>query len=144
MTYQTIIYAEDGPVGTITLNRPDDGNMFTADMCLEIRDCIEAVRRAPRIPKTRLQWRKADLAIGQAGDGEEPSGFPTVDPAFGMPAWWIQPSERDQVEQAGLAGDQQGIAAGPARGRDDPVKTPFAGGVVFAGQQALAEDVEPI
>ncbi len=27
--YETILYAEDGPIGTITLNRPDDGNMFT-------------------------------------------------------------------------------------------------------------------
>lgn len=32
-----------------------------------VEDCIKAVRRAPPIPKTRLQWRKADLAIGQAG-----------------------------------------------------------------------------
>ena len=48
MTYETILYAEDGPVGTITLNRPDDGNMFTATMCHEIRDCIEAIRRETR------------------------------------------------------------------------------------------------
>jgi type III restriction enzyme len=32
-----------------------------------VEACIDAVRRAPAIPKTRLQWRKADLAIGQAG-----------------------------------------------------------------------------
>ncbi len=32
-----------------------------------IEACIEALRRAPPIPKTRLQWRQADLAIGQAG-----------------------------------------------------------------------------
>ena len=29
MSFNTIIYQEDGPIGTITLNRPDDGNMFT-------------------------------------------------------------------------------------------------------------------
>ena len=29
MAYETILYEEDGPVGTLTLNRPDDGNMFT-------------------------------------------------------------------------------------------------------------------
>ena len=29
--------------------------------------CIEAVRKAPPIPGTRLIWRKADLAIGKAG-----------------------------------------------------------------------------
>lgn len=48
MSYEQILYAEDGPIGTITLNRPDDGNMFTAGMCLEIRDCIEAIRHETR------------------------------------------------------------------------------------------------
>jgi naphthoate synthase len=48
VSYETILYAEDGPVGTITLNRPDDGNMFTHVMCHEIRACIEAVRRETR------------------------------------------------------------------------------------------------
>ncbi|TCT06218.1 enoyl-CoA hydratase-related protein [Aquabacter spiritensis] len=59
MDYETILYAEDGPVGTITLNRPDDGNMFTVTMCHEIRDCIEAMRRETR---TRV------LVITGAGD----------------------------------------------------------------------------
>jgi|TARA_B110000967_G_scaffold9222_2_gene9261 naphthoate synthase len=48
MNYQQIIYSEDGPVGTITLNRPRDGNMFTETMCHEIRDCIENIRRETR------------------------------------------------------------------------------------------------
>jgi len=46
--FETILYAEDGPIGIITLNRPDDGNMFTPQMCLEIRDCIDAIRRETR------------------------------------------------------------------------------------------------
>ena len=58
-TYETILYAEDGPVGTITLNRPDNGNMFTETMCHEIRDCIEQIRRETR---TRV------LVITGAGD----------------------------------------------------------------------------
>ena len=45
MEFSEILYSEDGPIGTITLNRPDDGNMFTETMCHEIRDCINAVRR---------------------------------------------------------------------------------------------------
>ena len=45
MEYETILYSEDGPVGTLTLNRPEDGNMFTETMCHEVRDCINAVRR---------------------------------------------------------------------------------------------------
>lgn len=48
MEYSEILYSEDGPVGTIVLNRPDDGNMFTATMCHEIRDCIERIRRETR------------------------------------------------------------------------------------------------
>jgi naphthoate synthase len=48
MTFETILYQEDGPIGTITLNRPDDGNMFTTAMCFEVRDCIEAIRRETR------------------------------------------------------------------------------------------------
>lgn len=48
MEYSEILYREDGPVGTIVLNRPDDGNMFTATMCHEIRDCIERIRRETR------------------------------------------------------------------------------------------------
>lgn len=59
MSYAEIIYEEDGPIGTITLNRPDDGNMFTEVMCHEIRDCINASRRETR---TRV------LVITGAGD----------------------------------------------------------------------------
>lgn len=32
-----------------------------------IRQCIKAITEAPPITKTRLQWRKADLAIGRSG-----------------------------------------------------------------------------
>lgn len=59
MAYETILYSEDGPVGTLTLNRPDDGNMFNATMCREIRDCIETVRNETR---TRV------LVLTGAGD----------------------------------------------------------------------------
>jgi len=48
MTFKEIIYQEDGPIGTITMNRPDDGNMFTETMCHEIRDCINEIRRETR------------------------------------------------------------------------------------------------
>jgi naphthoate synthase len=43
----------------LTLNRPDDGNMFTPVMCHEIRDCIEHIRRETR---TRV------LVLTGAGD----------------------------------------------------------------------------
>ncbi len=48
MAFTQITYVEDGPIGTITLNRPENGNMFTETMCHEIRDCIEAIRRETR------------------------------------------------------------------------------------------------
>jgi naphthoate synthase len=59
MAFTEIIYAEDGPIGTITLNRPDNGNMFTETMCHEIRDCVERIRRETR---TRV------IVITGAGD----------------------------------------------------------------------------
>ncbi len=59
MTYSEITYEEDGPIGTITLNRPHDGNMFTVQMCHEIRDCINDIRRETR---TRV------IVITGAGD----------------------------------------------------------------------------
>ena len=46
--YDTILYEEDGPIGWLTLNRPDDGNMFTPQMCHDIRDCINDIRRETR------------------------------------------------------------------------------------------------
>jgi len=48
MGFETILYEEDGPIGWLTLNRPDDGNMFTPQMCHEVRDCINVVRRETR------------------------------------------------------------------------------------------------
>lgn len=48
MKFEEIIYSEDGPIATITLNRPNDGNMFTPKMCHEIRDCINEIRRETR------------------------------------------------------------------------------------------------
>jgi len=57
--FETILYEEDGPIGVLTLNRPDDGNMFTPRMCVEVRDCIEVVRNETR---TRV------LVVTGAGD----------------------------------------------------------------------------
>ena len=44
-----------------------------------VESCIKALRDAPALPKTRLQWRKADLAIGKAGvEATERGGAQTV------------------------------------------------------------------
>jgi len=44
-----------------------------------IADCIKAIQEAPQISKTRLQWRKADIAIGKAGvEAGEKEGAATI------------------------------------------------------------------
>ena len=48
MGYETILYREEGPIGWLTLNRPQDGNMFTPAMCHEFRDCVNDIRRETR------------------------------------------------------------------------------------------------
>jgi naphthoate synthase len=48
MEFTEIIYREEGPIASITLNRPTDGNMFTSVMCHEVRDCINDIRRETR------------------------------------------------------------------------------------------------
>jgi naphthoate synthase len=72
VSYQTILYEEDGPIGTITLNRPDDGNMFNVTMCHEIRDCIEAIRRETRTRVVVLTGAgEKFFCIGGRKDGME-------------------------------------------------------------------------
>ncbi len=74
MSYQTILYEEDGPVGTITLNRPDDGNMFTMQTCHEVRDCINAIRRETRTRVVVLTGAgDRFFCIGGRKDGAEPT-----------------------------------------------------------------------
>ena len=68
MAFETILYEEDGPLGIITLNRPDDGNMFTETMCHEIRDCMQAIRRETR---TRCIDALGIHRIARAGDRKE-------------------------------------------------------------------------
>jgi type III restriction enzyme len=44
-----------------------------------VESCTRALQDAPPIPKTRLQWRKADIAIGKAGvEATEREGAATV------------------------------------------------------------------
>ncbi len=74
MNYQTILYKEDGPVGTITLNRPDDGNMFTIQTCHEVRDCINEIRRETRTRVIVLTGAgEKFFCIGGRKDGAEPT-----------------------------------------------------------------------
>src|SRR5690349_862259 len=46
MAYETIDFKADGPIGRITLNRPDRLNSFTAQMHAELREALEAAGEA--------------------------------------------------------------------------------------------------
>lgn len=76
MTFSQILYHEDGPIGHITLNRPEHGNMFTETMCHEIRDCIEAIRRETRT-RVVVMTGAGDrfFCIGGQKDGMEKSNL---------------------------------------------------------------------
>ena len=85
MAFETILYEEEGPIGTITLNRPDDGNMFNHVMCHEIRDCINEIRRETRT-RVIVLTGSGDrfFCIGGSKEGMEdtnlyPGVLPTLD-----------------------------------------------------------------
>lgn len=86
MSYQQILYEERGAVGIITLNRPDDGNMFTELMCFEIRDCIEEIRRETRTRAVIMTGAgEKFFCIGGRKDGMEESNlYAGVLPALDM------------------------------------------------------------
>ena len=69
MSYRTILYEEDGPVGTVTLNRPDDGNMFTIETCHEVRDCIEGIRRETPDARDRADRRGGQVLLYRRTQG---------------------------------------------------------------------------
>ncbi len=74
MEYKEILFEERGAVAIITLNRPDNGNMFTETMCHEIRDCIEAIRRETRTRAVILTGAGDKFfCIGGQKDGMEDS-----------------------------------------------------------------------
>jgi len=71
-SFETILYEEDGPIGWITINRPEDGNMFTPVTCHEIRDCIEGIRRETRTRVVVLTGAgEKFFCIGGRKDGME-------------------------------------------------------------------------
>src|SRR5207302_5680030 len=57
--FETVLYREEGAVGWITLNRPEQGNMFNAVMLAELRTVLE---------DTRLETRTRVLVLTGAGD----------------------------------------------------------------------------
>src|SRR5690606_3536979 len=66
-----------------------------------VEACIKALRDAPPLPKTRLQWRKADIVIGQGGvEATERGGAQTVvlaETDIALPAVLTQLQDRTQL-----------------------------------------------
>ncbi|NIH80299.1 enoyl-CoA hydratase-related protein [Amycolatopsis viridis] len=49
MSYDDILVSTDGPVLTITINRPDNGNKFRHQTCLELFDALQRFRLDPAL-----------------------------------------------------------------------------------------------
>ena len=45
MSYRTILYATDGPIARVTLNRPDELNTIVAPMPDEVEDAVNMAVR---------------------------------------------------------------------------------------------------
>ncbi|HYE51551.1 MAG TPA: enoyl-CoA hydratase-related protein, partial [Azospirillaceae bacterium] len=79
MPYETIKYETDGPVLTITLNRPDKLNAYTAQMGAELADALaqadadDAVRAVILTGEGRGFCAGADISAG-AGSFDTASG----------------------------------------------------------------------
>ena len=71
-----------------------------------VAKCVAGLRHAPAIPKTRLQWRKADIAIGQAGvEATEKAGAATVtleEPSIELPDLLTELQDRTQLTRRSL------------------------------------------
>jgi type III restriction enzyme len=72
-----------------------------------LASCIRAVQDAPPIPKTRLQWRKADIAIGKAGvEASEREGAQTVtieETGIELPDVLTELQDRTQLTRRSIA-----------------------------------------
>ena len=68
--------------------------------------CAKALRDAPPIPRTRLQWRKADISIGQAGvEATETVGSATVtleEPNIELPDVLTELQDRTQLTRRSI------------------------------------------
>jgi enoyl-CoA hydratase len=88
---ETLLYETDGRTARITLNRPERGNGITAQMPVELAECVERANLDPEVHVIALAGNGTgfcggyDLVASAEGDmselgGEAPAGSP-LDPA---------------------------------------------------------------
>jgi len=78
MSYETILFAQDGGVARLTLNRPDRLNSFTDAMHAEVRDALARVRADPTVRVLLLTGAGRGFCAGQdlADRAVAPGGAP--------------------------------------------------------------------
>jgi enoyl-CoA hydratase/carnithine racemase len=88
--YETILLAVDGPVATVTLNRPEQLNAYSGRMGLELGHALEAcdaddaIRAIIVTGAGRAFCAGADLSGGGFGRGR-PAGWAELEAAYGAP-----------------------------------------------------------
>lgn len=65
MSYETILLAIDGAVGTLTLNRPDKLNSFTRQMHEELADALDGIAKAGTLRALVLTGAGRGFCAGQ-------------------------------------------------------------------------------
>jgi 1,4-dihydroxy-2-naphthoyl-CoA synthase len=79
MAYEVILYETDGPVATITLNRPEELNAYTAQMGAELADAVARADEDDAVGPVILTGagrRRAPRSSSRCG-----SRFPAAEPA---------------------------------------------------------------
>ena len=69
MSYEHVIWEQDGGVGRITLNRPDSLNAWTDDFGGELKQVIDGRRRRRERPRRPDHRRRARLLVGRRPQG---------------------------------------------------------------------------
>ena len=92
MTYETILYETAGPVGTITLNRPDALNAISPQVTVELHHALDAADADPAVRAIILTGSgrgfSAGYDIARRADGSSSLDARGQEPAAYLERWW--------------------------------------------------------
>jgi enoyl-CoA hydratase len=92
MTYETILYETAGPVGTITLNRPDALNAISPQVTAELHHALDAADADPAVRAIILTGSgrgfSAGYDIARRPDGSSSLDARGQEPAAYLERWW--------------------------------------------------------